>query len=638
MQPLRFMNQPLERGNLHLKNRFVMPPMVTNYASPDGFMTDRQIAYYAARVQGGAGLIIVEAASVSTEGKGSPNWLCLHDDSFVLPLTEFIKMARSTGTKILLQLAHAGRQTSSEITGNQPYAPSSIPCAPFGETPLALSIEEIKTIERKFAEAAMRACEAGFDGVEIHGAHGYLVHQFLSPRTNLRSDEYGGDLIARVKFLKGILKRIKRDVPSDFIIGCRLNGEDYVKGGLHIEDTMGIAVQLSGDGISYLHISCGVAESIHMTIPPMDVEPGFLAPLAEAVRKNVSVPIIIAGRINDPHIADSLIKEGKADLISMGRALWADPQLPLKALEGRFDEIRPCIACNQGCRRQIDRCCLMNPETGREKEFEIHPVKKFKRVLVVGGGPAGMEFARVASLRGHEVTILEKSSQLGGNFRLASVPPKKTEILKGVRYLELEIRRLGVRVETEKEATPEELEKLKFDDLIIATGALPLIPPIQGAESNNVMLAQDVLLEKENVGNSVLVIGGGMVGCEVADFLSARGKKVILTEILPDIIPHTDAPSARFLRERLRDQKVEIKISSKVKKISRNEVTIEKEELEEIVGPIDNVIIAAGYGAQTNLAGSPDSGSYKIRTIGDALEARGALCAIYEGAKTAREI
>ncbi|MFH1951044.1 MAG: FAD-dependent oxidoreductase [Pseudomonadota bacterium] len=638
MQPLRFMNQPLEKGNLHLKNRFVMPPMVTTYASPDGFMTDRQIAYYAARVQGGAGLIIVEAASVSPEGKGSPNWLCLYDDAFIPALKSLTQSAHPYGIKIIIQLAHAGRQTSSEITGHRPVAPSSITCAPFGENPLAISVEEIKAIERKFVEAALRAYEAGFDGVEIHGAHGYLIHQFLSPRTNHRSDEYGRDLTGRVRFLKEILKGLKRQLPADFIVGCRLNGEDYVRGGLHIEDTKEIAVQLSEDGISYLHISCGVAESIHMTIPPMDVEPGFLAPLAEAVKRRVSIPIIIAGRINDPHIADCLVKEGKADLISMGRALWTDPQLPLKALEGRFDEIRPCIACNQGCRRQIDRCCLMNPETGREKGFEIHPVKQSKRLLVIGGGPAGMEFARVSSLRGHEVTIFEKSSQLGGNFRLASIPPKKTEILKGVRYLEREIRRLGVRVETEKEATPEELEKLKFDELIMAIGALPLIPPIQGAESNNVMLAEDVLLEKRSVGNRVLVIGGGMVGCEVADFLSARGKKVILTEILPDIVPHTDAPSARFLRERLRDQKVDIRTSSEVKKISKNEVSIEQKGEEKVIGPIDSVIIATGYTAQPDLIRALNSAPYRIRVIGDALEARDALWAIYEGAKLARDI
>ena len=615
-----------------------MPPMVTNYATPDGFMTGKQLAYYAARTKGGVGLIIVEAASVSPEGKGSPNWLCLHDDAFVPPFTKLTKMARSSGTKILLQLAHAGRQTSSEITGHQPVAPSSILCAPFGETPLTLSIEEIEIIERKFGEAARRACEAGFDGAEIHGAHGYLIHQFLSRRTNFRSDQYGGDLTGRVRFLKEIVAAVKQQVPSDFIIGCRLNAQDYVKGGLHIEDTKEIAIQLSGDGISYLHIYSGVAESIQMTIPPMDVEPGFLAPLAEAVRRNVSVPIIAVGRIGDPHQADSFIKDGKADLISMGRALWAEPHLPRKALEGRFDEIRPCIACNQGCRRQIDRCCLMNPETGRENEFTIRPVKQSKRVLVIGGGPAGMEFARVASLRGHEVTILEKSSQLGGNFRLASVPPKRAEILKGIQYLEREIRRLGVRVETDKEATPEELENRQFDELIIATGAVPLIAPIAGVESNNVILAEDALLQKRPVGNHVLVIGGGMVGCEVADFLSARGKRVILTELLPDIAPHTDAPFTFFIRERLRDQKVEIRTSCKVKKISGNEVSIEREGIEEIVEPIDSVIIATGYRAQTDLIRSLDSTPYRVSIIGDAMEARDALWAIYEGSKAAHEI
>jgi len=635
---LHSVNQPLEKKDFSLKNRFVMPPMVTLFATPEGYISERQIAYYLERARGGVGLIVVEAAAISPEGAGSPCWLRLNDDAFVPGLARLTKLVHSYDAKIIIQLAHAGRQTFSEYSGLELVAPSPIPCAPFGEVPRELSIDEIATIERQFGEAAKRASDAGFDGVEIHGAHGYLIHQFLSPRTNHRKDEYGGYLPGRIRFLTEILEKVKGEVPPAFVVGCRLNGEDYVKGGLHGEDAKKIAVQAASRGVSYFHISCGVAESIHMTIATMDVDPGFLAPFAEAIKKEVSVPVIAVGRITDPLQADLLIEEGKADLAAMGRALWADPHLPRKALEGRFDEIRPCIGCNQGCRRKTDRCCLMNPETGREREFEIHPAEQSKRVLVAGAGPAGMEFARVASLMGHEVTILEKSSQLGGNFRLASVPPKKAEILKGIHYLEREIRRLDVRVEKEKELTPGELEEFRFDELIIATGAVPLVPPIEGSESNNVILAEDVLLEKKSVGNRVLVIGGGMVGCEVADFLSARGKRVVLTEMLPDIVPHADPPSAFFIRERLRDQKVQIRTNCKVKKISGDEVIIEREGVEDIEKPIDDIIIATGYKARRNLLRSLDPSSYNIRIIGDAVEARDALWAIYEGSKAAREI
>jgi 2,4-dienoyl-CoA reductase-like NADH-dependent reductase (Old Yellow Enzyme family)/thioredoxin reductase len=638
VQPLRFMNQALEKGNLHLKNRFVMPPMVTHYATSEGSMTERQIAYYAARAEGGVGLIIVEAATVSPEGKGSTHWLCLHDDSFILPLTKLTKIANSNGTKILIQLAHAGRQTFSQCTGAQPVAPSAVPCDSFAEVPRELSFEEIKIIERKFADAARRAHAAGFDGVEIHGAHGYLIHQFLSPRTNHRSDNYGGGLSCRTNFLIEVLEEVKRVVPSDFIIGCRLNSEDYVNEGLHIEDTKRIATQLASHGISYLHISCGVAESIQMTIPPMDVEPGFLVPFAETIKKTVSVPVIAVGRIVDPLQADDIIGQGRADLVSMGRALWADPYLPRKALQGRLDEIRPCIGCNQGCRKIIDRCCLMNPESGREMEFKIYPAKESKRVLVIGGGPAAMEFSRVASLRGHKITIFERSTQLGGNLRLASICPKRAEILRGVQYFDREIRRLGVQVQTEKEVTPEDLREFQFDELIIATGAVPLIPSIPGIEQDNVISAEDVLLEKKLIGNRVLVIGGGLVGCELADFLSSKGKKVILMEMLPSIASDMDPPSAVFLHERLQKQGVIVQTSCRVMRIINSDAVIEKDGAEEIVGSIDSVILATGNRSNRDLVDRLKPLDRPIHLIGDALEPRDALWAMYEGSKVAREI
>lgn len=633
---LKFINQPLRKGNLDLKNRFVMPPMVVNYATSEGFVTEEIIAYYARRAEGGVGLIVVEFTAVSPEGRGSSNGLCLYDDSYIFPLAKLAQTVHSYGTKILIQLNHAGRRTLAQYTGSQPVAPSPLPL--FGAVPRELTIEEIKIIQMKFSEAAQRAYRAGFDGVEIHGAHGYLIHQFLSSRTNHRSDEYGGDFNGRIKLLIEILNGVKREVPSNFIIGCRLNAEDYEEGGLHIEDTKKIAVQVASHGVSYLHISCGTAESRPMTLAPMDIEPGFLVPLAEAIKKIVSVPVIAVGRIVDPLLADTIIKEGKADLVAMGRALWADPYLPRKALGGRFDEICPCIGCNQGCRRSIDRCCTMNPETLREKELTMYPTRRPKRVLVIGGGPAGLECSRVARARGHEVILMEESSELGGNFRVASIPPQRGDIKKGIQFFESEIFRLGVQVKLGEKATPEEIEKYHPDEVIIATGAIPIIPSIQGIEQDNVISAQDVLLQERPVGEQVLVIGGGLVGCEVADFLSGKGKNIVLVEMLHDIALDMDPPSTIFLRERLQRQGVEIWLSWKVTKICDDKVTVVKEGAEETIEPIDSVVYAVGYESSIDLTEKMKSTSFGVHIIGDALKARDALAAIFEGSKVGREI
>jgi 2,4-dienoyl-CoA reductase-like NADH-dependent reductase (Old Yellow Enzyme family)/thioredoxin reductase len=625
-------------GKLHLKNRFVMPPMITHYATPQGYMSDRQIAYYATRAKGGVGLIIVEGTAVSPEGKGSPLWACLHDDSFIPALRRLTEIAHGHGAKILIQLAHAGRQTSASFTGIQPVAPSSTSCPFSGEVPRILTIEEIQGLIKKFAQAASRALRGGFDGVEIHGANGYLIHQFLSPRTNLRSDSYGGDRIGRMNFLIEVLENIKKEVPAPFLIGCRLNGEDFVEGGLQIEETVKISRELNLRGISYLHISCGVAESFHMTIPPMDVEPGFLVPKAEAIKDAVSIPVIAVGRINDPFQADAVIGQGKADLVSMGRALWADPHLPRKALEERWDEICPCIGCNQGCRRKLDRCCLMNPETGREQEFPILPAERPKRIIIVGGGPAGMEAARVAKRRGHQVILMEKSSQLGGNFRLAALPPKREGIKKGLQFFEREMQRLGVQLKLGKEATLESIEEYHAEEVVITTGSIPIIPPISGIKQNNVISAEDVLLQRKAVGNRVLVIGGGLVGCEVADLLSGEGKAVTLVEMLADIVPHVDFPSSFFLRERLQKQRVEIWTSWKVIKIFENIVTLVKAGEEKTLSPVDTVVFAVGYKSSSELIEKMKVSSLKIRVAGDASKPRDALEAILEGAKVAREI
>ena len=418
---------PFSIGSLQLTNRIVMPPMATNYASPKGLVTDRQIAYYVERAKGGVGYLTVEHTGVLEQGKASPKMLLVSSDEHAAAIARLVDSVHRAGGKIVVQINHAGRQTSTAITGAPIVGPSPVACPTRTEIPKELSAGEIEEITEAFVAAASRVKSAGADGVELHMAHGYLLCAFLSPFSNRRNDGYGGDLEGRTRIPREVLRSVRRRVGPDFPILCRLSGDEYVDGGLRVDETVQIARLLEKDGADALHVSACNAASGYLNHPPYYVEEGVFVHLAAAVKSAVRVPVIAVGRIRNPVMADQVIRDGKADLISMGRALIADPHLPRKAKEGRLADIVPCLSCNrciQGLRLDSVHCAV-NPEAGHEEQFRFAKSDRPRKVWVVGGGPGGLKAAEIAALRGHQVTLFERALRLGGRMIFAALPPKK---------------------------------------------------------------------------------------------------------------------------------------------------------------------------------------------------------------------
>lgn len=638
--PFPLLFSPLRIGALVLKNRVVMPPMCTAYATVAGAVTDRLIAYYRARAAGGAALINVEFTYIHPTGKIFDHMLGIYDDRLLPGLGRLTEAVHQEGAKTIIQISHAGRRTHSDIIGCLPVAPSPIPRL-YGETPRELAVPEIEEMIRAYIQAARRAKEAGFDGVMIHMAHGYLIHQFLSPLSNQRTDRYGGDLEGRSRFALKILRGVRQEVGKDYPVTCRLTGDEFVGGGIDLREATRIARLLEENSIDAIEISAGTAETPHMMSAPPYLPMGFLAHLSEEIKKAVQVPVGIVGRIHDPAVAESLLQQGKADLIAAGRALIADPEWPRKAYEGKLDEICPCVSCNQGCNDRMyfqqDISCTVNPGAGREITFALTPAKKKKKVLVLGGGPAGLEAARIAALRGHKVFLFEKEKELGGQLKVASVPPAKEDLEKLRKFLAGEIARLGVRVSCGEKINRKAVEKLSPDLIVVAVGGKPKELAGPGFHGAKVISAWEVLSGKP-VGQKVVIIGGGQVGLETADFLLSRGKEVTILEMLKRAGQDMSPRARRMVLERLIQNGVEILAEATALSVKDDGVVFDRAGVVDRVLGVDSVVVAVGTAPQDAGIRGLEKMGIPLRRVGDCTVPRKAFEAMHEGFAVGMEI
>ncbi|MHB0938618.1 MAG: FAD-dependent oxidoreductase [Armatimonadota bacterium] len=630
---------PGKIGRMTVKNRLFMAPMVRNYATKDGLVTPRYLAHIARIARGGVGGMILEAAYISQNGKGFANQLGIHTDDCMPGLRELARAAHEHGVVIGPQLYHGGRQTASAVTGKPIVAPSAIPDPTINEVPLALSVEEIRTLVTAYALAAVRAKEAGCDFVEIHGAHGYLITQFLSPFSNARDDQYGGSQDNRMRFLVEVVEAVRQAVGPEFPVTVRLSGEEQVPMGLTIEDTMHIAKRLESLRVDAVHISAGNYASYERgyMIQPMAIPDGPLIPLAERVKQELRIPVIAVGKIRTPELAEEVIHSGKADFVALGRLLLADPDWPVKAQEDRSEQIDTCIACNQGCISRLfenlDVWCTVNAECSRELQFAVPPAMK-RRVLVIGGGPAGLSAAKTAKERGHEVILCEELDHLGGQLPAAYAAPYRPGWRELLEYLEEEMARLQVDVRLNTRVTPELAREIGADVAIVATGASPIRLKIPGAEGENVVTARDLLEGKVNARGRVVVAGGGCAGAQTAEYLASRGHPVIIAEMLGAIA--VDAPKAEreLLLHRLGKLGVRIQTETKIMRVGDGVVYVERPGGEETL-PADTVVVCLGSTSNDDLAEKLRGIVAQVITVGDAVKPRRVTEAVVEGSVAA---
>jgi 2,4-dienoyl-CoA reductase-like NADH-dependent reductase (Old Yellow Enzyme family)/NADPH-dependent 2,4-dienoyl-CoA reductase/sulfur reductase-like enzyme len=625
---------PLSIGKLRVPNRIVLPPMGNRYPTFAGTVTDRLIRYYLEMAQGGVGLIIVQFASVTASGRSSYYPLGIWDDDHIPGLQQLTQTIHAAGTPALIQLAHVGAMGSSAITGTQPIGPSSVPC--FNrEVPRELNVAELHGLVEAFAQAARRAVEAGFDGVELHMAHGYLLQQFLSPLSNHRRDEYGGDLKARLRFPLEVLRAVRAEVGEEIPIFCRLCVDEAVPGGILPEDGQKIAHALEQAGADVIDVTGGNAETFEVSVPSQADPPGgHLLPLAAAVKQVVSVPVIAVGKLHDPLVMERVLAEGQADLIAVGRGLIADPELPRKASEGRFREIRPCLACNAPeCHgrifRQLSMGCVVNPVVGRESSYELRPAERRRRVLVIGGGPAGLEAARVAALRGHQVVLCEKEARLGGQFFLAGQAPHKGAHLALINYYAHQLARLKVDVRLETALNVAGTLAVQPDAVVVATGARPLVSQLPGF-GEDPLTAWDVL-GGTPVGHSVAIVGGGSVACDTAEYLAARNHRVTILEMLPEIAQDMVFWTRRLTIKRLMAQDVEILLQCKVLERDGARLVYDRNGVQEVLDGVDHVLLAIGAVRHDPLSADLRAAGLTPLPIGDCVAPANAAVAIRQG-------
>lgn len=625
---------------MHVRNRLVMPPMSVNFGVDEqGLVTVRHRAYLAARARAGTGMIVVGGGAVHPDGLDLPKMPRAWDDLFIPALALLAAEVKAHGARIGLQLLHGGRQAFHD----RRVAPSPLPSlAVVKGVPRELSRNEILELVGCHAEAARRARDAGFDFVEIHAAHGYLISEFLSPNANRRSDDYGGCFENRIRFLLEILAAIKHRCGTDFPVGVRYNGTDHLDGGWTLDDALQLAPRLEAAGADWLHVSAGVYGSFPVTIPSMYEPFGLFVHLAEAVKRTVAIPVIAVGRIKDPVLADRLIAEGRADLVAMGRAHIADPELAAKAAQGRLQELRPCIGCCRGCIQSVlaleEATCVMNPEVGREYLLEHAPAAAAPRkILVVGAGPAGLYCARLLALRGHRVVVLEERDRAGGALFYAAKAPGRSELWELAAYFMAELKRLEVEIRLDTALTPGLVGEFKPDAAVVATGAAPRFPEIPGLLDSGLELstAADVLSGAVVPGARVAVLGSDQAAMVTADFLAQDGRQVAVlggAHIAPELAPN-DRTS---LRRRLSAAGVNLYKRAFIRAFASDGILIDHQGGRETLHGIRDLVIADGFRSERRAAEMLSRMGVETHIMGDAKSPRTLLEATAEADELAR--
>ncbi len=630
--------EPMNIGSLTLPNRFVMPAMNSHYADEDHHFTEQAYNYYGERALGGFGLLITEFLCVSEEGLSYPMQAAIYDDGCIPSLSGLTARVHENGGRIFAQLQHAGRMQGKGSTRLSAVGASNIPdkanLIPVHE----LTTEEIPGIIDKFVAAALRAKKAGFDGVEVHGAHGYLLAQFLSRGVNKRVDCYGGSISNRARIVCEIVRKIKETCGRDFPVSVRTSGDEGYVGGNRIEDAIAQSMLFEEAGADVIHISHGIA--IHSYYS----ESGFNTHNVQRVKEAVSIPVIGVGRMNDPALILGAVKTGAMDFVALGRESVCDSHLPEKIREGRFDEILTCTGCMQRClypdsfEEGFGISCMINPFSGKEHIWEIKEAEVKKKIAVVGAGPAGLQAAWILAKRGHKVTVFEKEKTAGGQYRLAAVPAMKQELSKTISTYLTFCQMYGAAVRYGVKADRELLEREGFDEVILACGAVPIVPGIPGIKQENVYLANDVLGFKVRLENQkVLVLGAGLVGAEAAEVLSGYGNKVTLADMLDKAAPLAPARPRENLLSHLDRLGVKFQLNSKVLEIMPDGIRFEKDGEEGRLTGFSSIVLAFGSRPDTALW-EELSGKEGVYRIGDALKAGDAKKGIYEATKLALEL
>ncbi|HPL97546.1 MAG: FAD-dependent oxidoreductase [Smithellaceae bacterium] len=644
MSRLKNILSPIKIKSMELANRVVMPPMGTNLGAKDGTVSDENLAYLARRAQGRPGLIITEITGVHPDGVVGPSQLGAYDDRFIPGLKKMVDIAHQAGSRIAMQIHHTGRESFYMLSKGRAMAPSAIPSIVFKGQPREMTPDDIQEVIAAYGAAARRAREAGFDAVEIHGAHGYLITQFLSALSNQRSDSYGGaTLKERARFALEVICEVRRQVGADYPLSIRLSAEEVIKGGYLVEDIQTVIPDMVQAGIDIVHASFGTHGSPGtITQAPPEYEAGFNIRLARKIKEVTNVPVIGVGRYTDPAQADAAIARGDADLIAFGRQFLADPDFLIKAQEGRTEDIRQCIACNQGCiEREIlgegNIRCSINPETGQET---IYPAvaKKPRSVWVVGSGPAGLAAASEAHRLGHRVTLFEKKKIMGGQIRYAQVPPHKEIYGRWIDWEIGQVEKSGIEIRKDTEVTEELLLKGKPDYVIVATGGEKLVPPITGIDKPFVCDAWQILDGRVAPGKNVVIVGGALIGMEVADFLSDKGARVTIVDMLKRSPVLKITSHGYMLHKRLRDKGCRLIFGVEVKTIGDGCVECGMDGELSTIMPVDQVVIAAGMKPVNDLQPVLDKLSIEYAVVGDAQSPRRIIEATEEGARAVWEL